>query len=230
MTATSTHGDYWNIDLDDEFKADTPLSVSMTSDLVNNGRHLLDESTQYRVNWVGARDADPPSGGVPHYSSVFCGNSTTEFAHILTHVFPWQAHASQEKPKQPVIRLAASAVSGASSAFLIAAYMMPMAAGIDFGTDEGNYQNGWGYRWTTSVAADGSQDGWVIEDKGTISDTDIARQSYHYTSAKSYPTWENKADGSGTVQAQSTVHVFRLSIYGYPDGYIDGISLREFTE
>lgn len=231
MTSSSKYGDFYDVDTDDIINADRPLSAAAAVDIVNNARHLRDESTQYRVKW---------EANVATTSGLFASNAVyaytapdANYYHVMTHVFPWQSYPGEDSPRMPVGRVFVQNLESAATSYL-RLYMMPYHFPIGYDRDQAMRDESFGWRRTVTLPADNSGDGWWtcftnVRTGGDDKQMAGLRAEWNTWSVKNIPTWEHNTEGTATINVDVPMHFYRVSMYAKNRLLVKSFSLREFA-
>jgi hypothetical protein len=230
MTSSSSYGYYVDIGLSDGGCDDNqPLSACYAFDLINNARHLRDESTQYRVNFLGGYFTSELDG-YQNVNQIYVQGTNTQYKHVITQIFPWQQNSRESGsgygPRSPVLRINAASDSSTVT-FHLAVYMMGFQNEIGYNEDSEHASNGYAWEWTGTTTT--TEPSWVIQSVGG----DKTGNTKFYIDALTkgrgkMPTWGKDLDGT-TQWYDISIYMYRLSIYAKGGGHIYGVSLREFS-
>lgn len=136
MTVSSHLGYVAKYDLDDALKNECPLSTNNVRYMANNGKHLLDEYMQPRINIVTTNGDDIGIGfpGITTMGEDSLGNYT----HAFSHIIPWSVKP-QGYPASIICRVTAEAA--ADKTFTVAAILSPNLTPVSYEIDKttGNY-------------------------------------------------------------------------------------------
>lgn len=228
MASTSDRGEYYDISLADGGCDDNqPLSACYVFDLINNARHLRDESTQYRVNWQGGNYNTQVTSDWRDWIEV--NGTSISYQHVLTHIFPWQLTPKEAGPRTPVLRILGSAKT-TNVTFFIASYMMPYKHSVSQAGDTRLYNDGYAWEWTGNVAAQHPTVTSIIAAAGDDKTND--KQFYWDATANAvaeFNSWDLDVNNASQMYKVG-VYLYRLTVYTKGDGYLYGISLREYAE
>jgi hypothetical protein len=227
MASTSDRGEYYEISLPDGGCDDNqPLSACYAYDLTNNARHLRDESTQYRVNWVGG---DYITGDAQTSSNyIIVVGTATDYQHTASYVFPWQATPGAVGLRTPVLRLV-GACETSNTTFFVGAFMTGYMHSIQDYYNDGNLStNGHAWDWEGNTATETTGNIIAAAGDDKTADPQMAMDA-GINGVYTTLTWELDVDGS-TVANRVAMYMYRLSVWTKGSGYIHAISLREYSE
>ena len=227
MASTSDRGEYYAVSLADGGCDDNqPLSACYAFDLTNNARHLRDESTQYRVNWIGGEYLSLDAQTVT--DNIIVVGTAAQYQHVTSYVFPWQATPGAKGFRTPIVRMIGSAETSGTT-FFVAAYMTAYQHQIqDYNNDVYIAGNGHAWSWTgtTEITSPGNVIAAAGQDK--TGDPQMALDAAVngvYTTL----TWELDTDGN-TQASRVAMYMYRLSVWAKGSGFINALSLREYSE
>jgi hypothetical protein len=227
VTSSSTYGEYIDMSLTYAGNENYPLSANFCFDLINNAQHLRDSRSQYRVNWVGTPIFTTATGEAYNWDLLLFNGTTSTYQHAVTHIFPWNM-STDRGPLTPVVRVMGRTYTDTET-FSVVAYMAPHNHTIgDRGRDESLVNDGRAWKWTGTTTASAVSD-LIAADNTNKSDDDSFVLDAMINGYAEFRTWELDYD-SNTNYVQTPITLYKLSIYAMADGYITGISLREFSE
>jgi hypothetical protein len=227
MASTSRNGEYFEISLADGGCDDNqPLSACYAYDLISNARHLRDESTQYRANWIGGQHISTES--VDAYTDyIEVVGTTATYQHVLTYVFPWQVTPKEGGPRTPVLRMLASAKTTGNT-FFVSSIMTPYKHDIGVGEDAGLLGDGFAWEWNGDHSSES-----IASIIATAGDDKTADKLFYLDILANaniqVNSWDLDTDGTSQMY-KVNMSLFRLSVYAKGDGILYGLSLREYAE
>lgn len=220
MTSTSEIG--YCITPRSALNADTAMSSATARWYANNLCHLVDQSSQFRVNWVALGLSNGQEKGIE--GITWDGSGSTWF-HVITHVFPVcrigtdSAETSYSKPVNLVVSVAGYTEN--SDELFFRAVVQPSLKRLSYDFDDDSclayFEDS-----TTSNTAE-----WVI-------DSDTASLYPDNVQSQATPVFIGFEEYDGN-NYNVPMYFFRLSIYakeGYASGsgHLTGVCVKEYQK
>lgn len=222
MASTSKYGHY--VTPYGTLSADAPMSVATARAYLNNARHLIDQSTQTRVNWQAwLEPASLVGEGVMRVVGLFWAAGNAEYMPVKSYYFPISMigkNADNNSYKQPVnLVVSLHGYTHSATELFFRVVLQPQSipiSAIDLHNDRCLAH------WTDSTISNSSE---LIIDGTTVS------QYPSNVLARMRPTAYQTLEHDGNVYSV-LMFMARLTIYAMGGldgnrGHITGVYVRE---